>query len=67
MSEELQSVEVESTDMLPESDQRSVVPEAPSASARYSPAFRLGRSSRSYCADTAWIWQRARFLCSTPE
>jgi hypothetical protein len=20
-----------------------------------------------YCADTAWAWQRARFLCAKPE
>jgi hypothetical protein len=25
------------------------------------------RRSTSYCSDTAWVWQRARFVCAQPE
>jgi hypothetical protein len=28
--------------------------------------FRFERRS-SYCAETAWVWQRARFLCEKPQ
>jgi hypothetical protein len=31
-----------------------------------SPRARPGRRS-GYCAETAWVWQRARFLCAKPE
>jgi hypothetical protein len=34
----------------------------PSGALRY----RLERRS-SYCAETAWVWQRARFLCADPQ
>ena len=27
--------------------------------------FRFERRS-SYCAETAWVWQRARFVCAKP-
>jgi hypothetical protein len=23
--------------------------------------------ARSYCAETAWVWQRARLICAVPE
>lgn len=28
--------------------------------------YRMERRS-SYCAETAWVWQRARFLCAQPQ
>jgi hypothetical protein len=28
--------------------------------------FRFERRS-SYCAETAWVWQRARFICAKPQ
>lgn len=28
--------------------------------------YRMERRS-SYCAETAWVWQRARFLCAKPQ
>lgn len=28
--------------------------------------YRMERRS-SYCAETAWVWQRARFVCSLPQ
>jgi hypothetical protein len=31
-----------------------------------SPRTRPGRRS-GYCAETAWVWQRARFLCAKSE
>lgn len=67
MSEELQALADESTEVFPDAAQRAAVSAPSLGTARYSPSFRYGRSARSYCADTAWIWERARFLCSTPE
>jgi hypothetical protein len=33
-----------------------------------SPALSMRfRRSTSYCSDTAWVWQRARFVCAKPE
>jgi hypothetical protein len=29
--------------------------------------FTRFRRSTSYCSDTAWVWQRARFVCARPE
>ena len=28
--------------------------------------FRFERRS-SYCAETSWVWQRARFICAKPQ
>ena len=36
---------------------RPSLPRAPRASA----------TSRSYCAETAWIWQRARLVCAVKD
>jgi hypothetical protein len=30
-------------------------------------APRSAASNRSYCAETAWVWQRARLVCATAD
>ena len=60
MSEDLQTIEKQN-----ESETRMEAPGVTVhalASARATQSIRFGRAS-SYCAETAWVWQRARFVC----
>lgn len=29
-------------------------------------SFSYGRAKRGYCASTAWVWERARLVCTDP-